>query len=252
MKQATLVSLYGQKTKPLVQLIKTCTEIIQQSALDRVFRPYNINQIHGTLIGMEKLVDQSKHFNANIWKDSGNKVEMDFTNLLPTLLKHLPMTFRFGGFKPAFNRFNSLGCLPFERSFQIQWATNRVTLIGWPHVNGDYTSTRCLNFLRHEIAETCHINHKYKNDNDLFLVLGEISSLDKFSESEIENLHNAGNFIEKEIRDYLAVNELDVIIDEETVFIVQYEDESLSLNSTEPYCLSNKKLNAKFIDSIFI
>jgi hypothetical protein len=251
MKQLTLVSLYGQKMKSLAQLIQGCTEIIQKSALRQVFRPYSPNQIHGTIVGMEKLMGYSKHFNANLEATSGNKLEMDFTKLLPTLSQHLPMTIRFGGFSSEFNDFNSFGGSPYQRSFQVQWSSNRITIIGWPHAKGDFTTTRQLNGLRDSITANCNISHKYRDDNDLFMVLGEIISLDRFSESEIEKLHTAASSVEKEVRDYLAGQKLDVVIDLDSVSVVQYEDETLSLDSTVPFRVSNEELNADFISNLF-
>jgi hypothetical protein len=56
MKQVTLVSMYGQKRKELAKFAKRCTDVIATSALRRVFRPDRLEQIHGTLVGMEKLV----------------------------------------------------------------------------------------------------------------------------------------------------------------------------------------------------
>ena len=251
MKQLTLVSLYGQKKKSFTQLIQGCTEIIQQSALRQVFRPYSSEQIHGTIVGMEKLMGYSKHFNANLEVSSGNKLEMDFTKLLPTLSHHFPMTIQLGGFHTAFNDFNSLGGSPYERSFQVQWSSNRITIIGWPHAKGDFTTTRQLNALRDSITATCNISHKYRDDNDLFMVLGEIISLDRFSGSEIEKLHAAASSVEREVRDYLAGQKLDVVIDLDSVSVVQYEDETLSLDSTVPFRVSNEELNADFISNLF-
>jgi len=252
MKQLTLVSLYGQKEKSLAMLIQECTEIIQQSVLRQVFRPYSPNQIHGTIIGMEKLIGYSKHFNANLEAISGNKIEMDFAKLLPTLSQHLPMTIRFGGFSSEFSDFNSLGGLPYQRSFQVQWPSNRITIIGWPHAKGDFTTTRQLNGLRDSISATCNISHKYRDDNDLFMVLGEITSLERFSESEIEKLHPAASSVEREVRDYLASQELDVVIDLDSVSVAQYEDAKLSLDSTTPFQVSNQELDADFISNLFI
>ena len=56
MKQVTLVSLYGHKPEALVQLISDCTAIIQASPLTRVFRPYQVEQIHGTINGLLKSI----------------------------------------------------------------------------------------------------------------------------------------------------------------------------------------------------
>jgi hypothetical protein len=251
MKQVTLVSLYGQKENSFAQLVRGCTEIIQKSVLRRVFRPYHPNQIHGTIIGMEKLIGYSKHFNANFWGSSGSNVEMDFTRLLTTLSEQLPMTVQFGGFSPEFKAFESFGRSPYERSFQFQWPTNRVTIIGWPHSNGNFTVSRQLNTLRNSLATNCNINHKYAGDNDLFMVLGEITPLSNLSKVEIKKLQDASSDVEKEVRDYLASQKLDVVINVDSVSVVQYEDETLALDSTVPFRISNEELDADFVSKLF-
>ena len=207
MKQLTLLSLYGHKRKPLAQLIGGCVEIISQSPLRRVFKPYHPLQIHGTLVGMEKLIGYSDDFNANIWVDSGIKTRMDFSLLVDTLKQHLPMTVRFGGFPQFFSEFKSLGLSPYERSFQVQWPTNRFTLIGWPHTRGDFTADRLLEKFREDMGKNCHIQHKFKNDNDLFLVVGEIVGLENLSDIELAQIKGATPSLESDVRNYLAAQE---------------------------------------------
>ena len=87
---------------------------------------------------MEKLIGFSKHFNANTWIETGSREVMEFTSLLKIIMKHLPMKIRFAGVEKSFKHFYSFGKKPYEHSFQVQWQTNKLTLIGWPHENGDF------------------------------------------------------------------------------------------------------------------
>lgn len=50
MHQLTLISLYGEKPKPVRDLVSKVWEAIDRSMLGRFFRPYDMRQIHGTLI----------------------------------------------------------------------------------------------------------------------------------------------------------------------------------------------------------
>ncbi|MFQ6054650.1 MAG: hypothetical protein ACE5J3_01545 [Methanosarcinales archaeon] len=140
MKQVTMVSLYGQKRGDLERLIKKCWEMINVSKFRRLFEPYHMNQIHGTIVGFGKT--------------------------------------------------------PYELSFQVQLATSKLTLIGWPHKNLNFTDKRMLWDLRHEIETKCNIKHKYENDNDLFMVLGEIKGLQLLTDSELEELESESALLE--------------------------------------------------------
>jgi len=95
-------------------------DMIIASPLRRVFHPYQIEQVHRTLVGMEKLVGYSEHYNANQWaKSSYHRSRMDFGPLLDTVRRHFPMTFQFGGFPKTFTGFDSFGRRPYKRSFRF-------------------------------------------------------------------------------------------------------------------------------------
>ena len=253
MKQVTLISLYGQKRKSLGALISACIEMIQASKLRRVFAPYNLNQIHGTVVGMEKLIGYADHFNANIWakSPSGERVIMNFEPLVTSVKRQLPITVQLGGFQKEFGLFDSFGKPPYERSFQVQWATNRITIIGWPHKSGDFTSVRLLEMMRDDIGARCNIRHKYSGDNDLFMVLGELISLHTLSDPDLVEIKLAASDLEAQVRDYLATQKIDVEIGPEQIFLAQYEKETLPLESTNVYCINDSRITDSFIDKLY-
>ncbi|MEM7132663.1 MAG: hypothetical protein AAF702_40550 [Chloroflexota bacterium] len=251
MKQVTLVSLYGQKTGLVAQLIRDCCHMIEKSPLRRVFRAYHPSQMHGTIVGMEKLIGYSAPFNTNIWSAIGEKVMMGFDQVLPTLQQHFPMTIQFGGFSPFFNQFDSFGNLPYERSFQVQWPTNRFTLIGWPHANGNFTTTRLLNCLRDDLNVQCNVAHKYSGDNDLFIVLGKIVHLERFTDAEIEQLQEAAKTLEVQIRNHLAATKTGVTIELDDISLVQYEMETLPLHSTISHRVTDPGVTPEFISNLY-
>ncbi len=252
MRQVTLVSFYGRKNKPLADLIQGCSEFILRSPLERLYRPYHIDQIHGTLLGMEKMAGYAEHYNANLWAETSNKVEMDFTQLLHVLGEHLPMAVQFGGFPRSFTGFESFGRSPYERSFQIQWKTGRFTLVGWPHKDGNFTTRRYLNELRDEIERKCNIRHKYREDNDLFMVLGEIVLPGSMAEEERARFKDISLTIEMAVRDYIVDNKIDVNIDVDAVSVVQYDVETLSLESTVSHRVTDPKMSPDFIEDLYI
>lgn len=251
MKQVTLVSLYGEKTKSFVQLIQGCSDIILRSPLSHVYKPYQIEQIHGTIVGMERLTGYSEYYNARLWDDTKVKAVMDFDHIIPILRKHLPLTIQLGGFPKSFTDFESFGHFPYERSFQIQWKTKRFTLIGWSHKSHNFTTQRSINNLRDEIESRCHIRHKYRNDNDLFMVLGEITLPDSMTDEELSELEKTASAVESEVRNYLVDNKIDITLNIDDLSFAQYEVETLSPESTVAYRVTDNKVNAKFIESLY-
>jgi len=165
--------------------------------------------------------------------------------------QHFPLAFQFGGFSKAFTQFDSFGRLPYERSFQVQWASSRVTAIGWPHRNGDFTSARLLAGFRDDVACKCKIRHKYDNDNDLFMVLGEIADLTSFTDDEVAALKREGKQVEDAVRDLLENHKIEMTVEPDDVFVVQYEKETLPLDTTIAYRITNPGLNAAMISGLY-
>lgn len=252
MKQITLVALYGEKASDLNKMILRITEMIQHSAVGQVFRPYDLKQIHGTIVGMEKLTGYSACYNSNIWNTHGEKIPMDFSGLHPILSGNFPIDIQFGGFNQDSKDFSSFGKSPYERSLQIQWATNRVTLIGWPHRDGDYSNSMQLSNLRQSLSETCRINHKYQRDNDFFMSIGEIAPLSSLPAEKKEALFKAGMEVEREIRDYLASNAINIHLDLDDLSIAQYQLTTLCPKSTVPHAVTKTGLNSRFICSLYL
>lgn len=251
MKQLSLISLYGQKPPSLASLITRCSEFIRESRFGHIFRPYHPHQIHGTLFGMETLTGSPEWFNANIWNHTGRKEAMNFEPLREAVMQCLPMTVRFGGFGKAWNGFTSFDKFPYERSFQVQWATNKVTLIGWPHRNDEFSPNLLLDNLRRDVAAKCNMRHKYDDDNDLFLVLGEIAGLEFLPDSQREEIRSAASRLEEKVRKFLEKNSIDVEIGSDQVFLARYGKESLPLDSTDVYCISKPEINAGFMKSLY-
>ncbi|OUR92765.1 hypothetical protein A9Q81_15700 [Gammaproteobacteria bacterium 42_54_T18] len=248
-KQLTLISFYGSKTDELHQLINSCIQKIQKSPLGELFRPYDINQIHGTIIGMEKVIKAHTFYNHNIAAETKNNVTMDFSHFLTTVHQNFPMTIQFGGFHPSFKEFTSAGQLPNTRTFQIQWINKKVTLLGWPSISGGVTNQ--LSNIRTSFLENCNISHKYKNDNDLFMVLGEISHPNSVSISEKLQLTLDTEQLEKSIRDYLYKHPIITALDLNALSIAQYTNPTLPITHTINHPLNKPGLTADCIRTLY-
>ncbi len=119
MKQLSLVALYGQKSKTIKKLIVSVWKEIEKSSMKRVFKRSAINQIHSTIMGMEKVIGYQKSYNANHWKKNGEKKLMDFNKLYDHINSHLPLNIQIGGFKKSNTDFKSFGKTPYYGSLTI-------------------------------------------------------------------------------------------------------------------------------------
>lgn len=255
MKQVTLIALYGDKPKDLELVIKKCWDLIQQSKLHKVFKSYDIRQIHSTLIGLEKHMGFSVPFNVNYSRNHGNIAAMDFDCLLQSVKANLPIQVRIGGFSHLYSEFKSKDSLPYIRSFQIQWENKKVVLIGWPfrrkEGKDDFISRKILWDLRSGLERQCYIQHKYPNDNDLFMVIGEITGFENCSDEELGELKAQCDQVEGAVREFLSQTPIKITIGEENTFVAQYVEETLPLSSTNVYCIQDQSVTGDFISGLY-
>jgi len=240
MKQLSLVAFYGEKERPLAELVDHCRSVVAESSLEETFTPYRTAQVHATITGMESLPGEPP-CNRNVWSKRGVEARMEFSRLAEVLGRHLPMSIRLGGFDPGDCGFKSRGLGPYERSFQIHPATGKLTLVGWPHLEGDF-EPRLLERLRSDLAEACNIEHKYDGDNDLYLVLGTV-----------EPAAVAGDVstVEATVRDHLLRHPLDIRLGLADAFIVRYEEETLERASTTAYVATDPGLSPGYLRALY-
>lgn len=252
MKQLTLIAHYGQKRRDFENYVGACWQHILQSPLRRFFTPYHINQVHGTIIGMEKLMGHWEPFNANFWRETGERRKMKFEKLLEIAKQDIHFTIRFGGYNPDDTSIDSFGKTAYVRSFQLQWAQKKVTIMGWHHEKGDFSKYTDLWKLRKRFEDDCNVKHRYNNDKDFFAVIGDLVNLESLTDEELKQLKQQGECVEQEIREQLAVDQklkLDLEIDPSTVFVTQYEEEALALRSSRAYCIT--QIGAEFISGLY-
>jgi hypothetical protein len=224
MNSLTLVAYYGQKKDPLLRLIDSCLQSINESSIGGYFIPYTHNQIHATIIGLEWFVDAGIIVNQYYFKLTGKK-ESIMSDTFPEVIDEaFPISIRYGGFSPDYTSFRSLGKIPYERSFQIHRSSNKVILIGWPNINGDFRK-KSLADLRSSIETKCKIAHKYRDDNDLYFVLGEIKKPVKIDATGFEQLLIRA---EKSIRKLLSAESVNITLHKENLSLVSYSTEDLN------------------------
>lgn len=250
MAKISLVALYGAKPGALKYVLESILRKIRTTELGACFKPYSLEQVHSTLIGMESLPGSNPPINANRLKKLKVKTEMNFSGFAERVANALPLAIQIGGFEPSFDGFTSLGALPYARSFQINWKSGRVILMGWPMEEGSGIANQQLLTLRETMETHHHIQHKYEGDNDFYMVLGQLESLDSYAEPERRSLQEATQQLEQLIRDYLVQHPLTCTLHGEDISLVRYEQETLELDSTEQWPL-NATIGAGFWKDLF-
>ncbi len=243
MKQLTLVAFYGPKPRPLANLLESLQSEVKRTLLGAYFTPYPIDQIHGTIIGLEKAAGASRIHNANFLKATGEEKAMSFPCLLKALEACLPLAVRIGGFARGYSGFQSFGDIPYRRAFSIHKNTGKVLFTGWPYTGDpgsfDFSRRRLLWQLRQELSLRCHIRHKYheQEDNDLYMVLGTLNRPDGPGTGGKEQWVMDCRQLENRARAFLYHHPVHLLLSPDTLFVVQYETESLELAGSRPWPL---------------
>jgi hypothetical protein len=170
-RQATIVAYWGDKPPLLAALLDRLRALFMDE-LGSAFRPYAPEQVHATLVGVERLPGGMR--NRRLAR-VGPCPDMDLAGLRQRLLEsaRLPMPVRVGGFRAGEGVFVSRGEEPYTRSFSLQG--DKAVLMGWPVVGGEAPSGD-LDRLRRE-ALLHHVLHAWHEepgsvDDDLYMRIG--------------------------------------------------------------------------------
>ena len=103
-----------------------------------------------------------------------------------------------------------------------------------------------------KIANDSEFNNIFRlNDNDFYLVIGQIDHLELFNDLELMEFKDEVIKIERRIRDKLALNPQNVVVTTDDLFFVQYQKETLELSTSKAWSIKKSKNNANFIDSLY-
>jgi hypothetical protein len=249
MTQIGIVAYYGQKPLALAHLIEACQQQLQRS-LGAGFQPYELAQVHATILGLEQVEDGSGD-NRNFAQLRDERRRMDVAALLEALrtTKRLPITIQIGGFADRPYPFTSRGRTPFARSFNIQG--DRAVLMGWPlnpTAKGSAAYPPVLSELR-RAGEAFNVLHKYHAaprdmDNDFYLRLGLLDA----ATISADALATAS----ADLRAYLGIVQPTIhSIHLEQLALVAYDDERLPLHSTRVWSLDQPTLTPSFIKQLY-
>ena len=218
----SLVAFYGDKPSQLTVLIKKLQAYLDSHQLIKdKFVPYQLEQIHGTIIGCEGLKTESGIINKWFCDRRQETKYIDIPGAID-YLRHqidLPLTIRFGGYDRTYDySFLSRQQHLYLRSFQLQPAATQTipVLIGWSWDNG---VTVAIDNLRRNLQQF-GLLHKYHAapkdvDNDFYLRLGTIDR--QLTTEEIDA-------IATEIRNLLETQPLSIPIELKDLAFARYQD----------------------------
>lgn len=244
--QVTLVAHYGTKPIELSDFIRACQDEIAGLLLS-TFHPYDIEQAHGTIIGLEGNCTGEEILNKNFEDLRGEKKPMNFDQILDFLRSTdaLPIQIQIGGFRPYDNYpFTSRGQHPYFRSFSVRGQI--AVAMGWPASAEQYPNS--LHKLRRELQKA-NVLHKYHKslddiDNDFFFALGRV---DRNCVKEIMIQK-----VEETLRIYLAgLRPIVIPVGKEELSIVGYLDPQLPLATSISYPLLDDELDGKRIRGLY-
>jgi hypothetical protein len=217
------VALYGPKSGPVRDFLAGVQATIAAHIGDR-FRPYSLDQVHGTLIALDGVPDPATGAVVNEYyrTRTGGGREMDLRRAMDILASHLaqPLRVRLGGYQPGQEfGFTSRGQHLHDRSFSVQ--DNAFVLVGWPVVSLA-GADRPLDALRRDM-NAAHVLHRYHVrgtdvDNDLHLVVGHHADA---APSSLERVTDA-------VRGQLAAAGLEIAIGLDDVKIVAADSPTLA------------------------
>lgn len=242
----TLVAYYGDKPPQIAELIRAAIDELN-GLLGNKFVPYYLQQVHGTIIGLEGRRAGKHIINTNYTKLRNQTCPMDLKAALQILKDKtlLPFDVTIGGFIDGGPySFTSRNAVPYMRSFSIQG--KYAVAMGWPYRNGIYSKS--VDQLRRAF-NAANVLHKYHStadaeDNDFFFVLGNIIKEDI---EPIQLLEAQGR-----LRAFFAAHEpVNVPISRNFLRVVAYVDEKLPPETSYSCTLDEAERDIDRIRSLF-
>jgi hypothetical protein len=258
--QVTLISLYGDKNEDFSAAIKKWQQVVAEG-VGSAFTPYDVRQIHATIIGLERV--RAPAYNANFSTHRKRDVAMNFDGLLAYVrgCGHVPFEVQLGGFAQRDYPFTSRENTPYERSLSVQG--DKVVVIGWP-VRGEPFSKHpatpadaireartyplTLDIIRHAM-QGFGVLHGYHRtltdiDNDLFFRIGLI-------DLKATTPAMTGD-LEIRARRLLSTQRALVLeIRLEDIYIAAYDDDRLPVGSTQLWSLADPRVTGQFVAGLF-
>lgn len=246
----SLVAYYGNKPLKLQQLITELQQLLKESYTNN-FIPYDLEQVHATIIGCEGVKTKSGTIDKWFYALRNEIKYIDYAGLLNFFLNSnlFSLNICFGGYQDDVDyQFLSRNQHPAVRSFQLQIAKDNTLIpivIGWSLQ--EQTITTAIDNLRRDLQQfNClHKYHKFPHDidNDVYLRLGTI--IGDFTPESIADIQQKVNY-------YLQNKKPTTIpLNQENLAIAKYQSLSLPISTTEIYSLAKLYNNPNLIQQLY-
>ncbi|MFC1861327.1 hypothetical protein ACFLYL_03545 [Chloroflexota bacterium] len=229
--QFTLVAYYRSKPQLLKNILQYCIQKIDEK-LSGLFFPYEIDQIHATIVGLECSSTSKGFQNTNFKRNMDQARYIDFLALI-TYLKGtsiFPIDIQIGGYKPSESVLTVQKQSLYVRSFSVNNDGN-IVMLGWAMKNQVDQNT--IDELRRKMQDFGILHKYYYNpedvDNNLYFVLGKIPQ--DFIRNN-QNYQEDISLLENDIRNYLSENPIIIPINQEYLSIIFYYRTQFPLNTT--------------------
>jgi hypothetical protein len=241
--QLTLVSHYGPKPPEFAVLVRELQQILLE-ALGERFSPYAIEQIHGTIIGLEGTPGERGVLSDNFRQLRNEERCFDFAGMLQFFRREFSgFDVQVGGFRANENySFLSQQRSPFLRSFSVQSAT--AVAMGWPRDEATFPPS--LDRLRRSLERFGALRkwawREGEVDNDFYFVLGQIAG--PLAEAERRS-------IESRAREWLSANSQTLHVGHETLSFVAYSDLRVPLETSRAFRLNDSATTAESLAGVY-
>lgn len=240
--QVTLVSFHGEKPDQFVKLVRDCQDKLLES-LKSAFLPYHIDQVHGTIVGLEGWRFAERIQNKNSLDLQGETRLVDPAALLEFLrsdsFPSIPVVI--GGYQNGIEYgFLSRDTHPYVRSFAFRG--DIAVAMGWPRER-----SKPLDKLRRQFdtLNVLHKEHPTKNaeDDDYYFVLGRVDR--RFADDSL--LKQTA----ETMRQFLASRSTPVTLSLDTLSIVAYLDTQLPLGTSSRFRVMDGNLDANSLLELY-
>jgi hypothetical protein len=205
------------------------------ASLGAAFLPYDVAQVHGTVIGLEGRRRDGHIENLNFRECRQETRAMDPAVLLAFLRSPSVPTFdvQIGGFRREEDYgFLSRGKHPYSRAFSIQGPI--AVMMGWPINGGNVLDGFRRSFNRLNVLHKWHRSDS-SVDNDFFVVLGRVAR-DSVGDEDIADT-------EQRVRERLSTSDpLQITVSAASLQIVCYSDVQLPPASSHAHAILDPAL----------
>jgi hypothetical protein len=246
----SLVAYYGKKPLALQQLILELQQLLQETFAAN-FIPYQLEQIHATILGCEGIKTEKGIVNWWFYFLRNETKYINYPGLFDYFFQEniLPVNIYFGGYQPQINyQFLSRNQHPSDRSFQLQVAGKNTfipVVMGWS-MDNNIIATQ-IEQIRRDLQQF-NCLHKYHQspqdlDNDFYLRLGTITG-NFTSDLMVKSQQKINGYLQNATQSNISLSQADLAF-------VKYQDLTLPITTTEIYALSYLNENRELIQQLY-